>query len=108
VREAAEEHLRRQVAPVLMAERTSGSDGLRWHRLHWRRDILAATLTLNDDALRAFWSGEHEVQYRRIKSESNPQVFLGSDDSGATEMTLIKRPFSGTGTFEEIAVGIKR
>jgi hypothetical protein len=108
VGEAAEEHLRRQVAPVLMAERTPGSDGLRRHRLHGGRDILATTLTLNDDALRGFWSGEHEVQYRRIKGENNPQVFLGSDDRGATEMTLIKRPFSGTGTFEEIAVGIRR
>jgi hypothetical protein len=43
------------------------------HGLHGRRDILAATLTLNHHALRDFWSGEHEIQYRRIKGESNPQ-----------------------------------
>jgi hypothetical protein len=74
VREPAEEHLCRQVAPVLMAERTPGSDGLRRHRLHGRRDILAATLTVNHYAFRAFWSGEHELQYRRRKGENNPQV----------------------------------
>src|SRR5258708_8591677 len=31
------------------------------------------------------------MQYGRTKEESNPQVFLGSDDSGATEMTLVKK-----------------
>jgi hypothetical protein len=60
---------------MLMAERTPGGDGLGRHGLHGRRDILAAPLTLNDHALRAFWSGEHENQYRRTKGESNPQVF---------------------------------
>jgi hypothetical protein len=75
VREPAEENLRRQVAPMLMAERTPGSDGLRRHRLHGRRDILSAALTVNHYAFRALWSGEHELQYRRIKGEGNPQVF---------------------------------
>jgi hypothetical protein len=59
---------------MLMAERTPGSDGLRRHRLHGRRDILAATLTVDHHAFRAFWSLEHEQQYRRIKGENNPQA----------------------------------
>jgi hypothetical protein len=59
---------------MLVAERTPGSDGLRRHRLHGRRDILPATLTVNHHLFRAFWSGEHELQYRRIKGESNPQA----------------------------------
>src|SRR5580704_19662575 len=58
---------------MLMAERTPGSDGLRRHRLHRRRDIFAATLALNHHALRAVRSAEHEIQYRRTKGESNPQ-----------------------------------
>src|SRR6202011_4675347 len=74
VREPAQENLRRQVAPMLMAERTLGSDGLRRHRLHGRRDILAATLAVNHHAFRAFWSLKHELQYRRIKGETDPQV----------------------------------
>jgi len=76
VGEAAEEYLRRQVAPMLMAEGTPGSDGLRRHGLHGRRDILAATLALNHHTLGAFWSREHEVQYRRRKGESNPQALI--------------------------------
>jgi hypothetical protein len=59
---------------MLMAERTPGSDGLRRHRLHGRWDILGATLALNHYALRALWSLEHELQYRRIEGEPNPQV----------------------------------
>jgi hypothetical protein len=61
---------------MLMAEGTPGGDGLRRHGLHGRRDILAATLAVNHRALGAFWSGEHEVQYRRIKGESNPQALI--------------------------------
>jgi hypothetical protein len=54
----AEEHLRRQIAPMFMAERTPGRDGLRRHRLDGCRDILAATLALNHHALGAFRSGD--------------------------------------------------
>jgi hypothetical protein len=60
---------------MLMAERSPGRDGLGRHGLHGRRDFLAAPLALNHHALRAFWDGEHENQYRRIKGESNPKVF---------------------------------
>jgi len=59
---------------MLMAERAPGSDGLRRHRLHGRRDILATTLTVNHHAFRALWSLEHDPQYRRRKGEYNPQV----------------------------------
>ena len=69
---------------MLMAERTPGRNRLRRHRLDGCRNILAATLTLNDNALRAFRSGEHEDQYRRIKGESNPQGFpTGRRDQAA-------------------------
>jgi hypothetical protein len=54
----AEEHLRRQIAPMFMEERTPGRDGLRRHRLDGCRDILAATLALNHHALGAFRSGD--------------------------------------------------
>jgi hypothetical protein len=46
---------------MLMAERTPGRDGLRRHRLHGRRDILAAPFTLNHHAPGAFWCGKHET-----------------------------------------------
>jgi hypothetical protein len=59
---------------MLVAERTPGSDRLRRHRLHGRRDILTATLTVNHHAFRALWPLEHESQYRRTKGENNPQV----------------------------------
>ena len=86
VREPAEEHLRRQIAPMLMAEWTPGCDGLGRHCLDRCWDILATTLALNHDALGGFRSGEHEDQYRRRKGESNPQ---GCQTGGKRETLLI-------------------
>ena len=54
-------------------ERTLGSDGLGWHRLHRRRDVLSTALALDHDALPALWSREHADQRRRIEDESHPQ-----------------------------------
>ena len=79
MREAAEKHLRRKVTPVLMAERTPGSDGLRRHRLH-RRDILAATLTVNHYALQAFRSGnEDELDEKESVAEDEEPAKIGRD-----------------------------
>ena len=46
-----EKHLRRQIAPMLMAQRTSGRDWLRGHVLDGRRNVFVASLALNDDEL---------------------------------------------------------
>jgi hypothetical protein len=54
---------------MLMAERTPGRDWLRRHRLHGRRDILAAPLALNHHALGAFRSGEHEASIGEEKAK---------------------------------------
>jgi len=72
---------------MLMVQRTSGRNGLGRHRLDGCGDILAATLTLNHYALRAFWSGEHEDQYRRIKGENNSQVY---PNAGQASTALLK------------------
>jgi hypothetical protein len=54
---------------MLMAERTPRSNGLRRHRLHGRRDILAATLTVNHYAFQALWSPEHEKEKMSTATE---------------------------------------
>jgi len=48
VREPAQEHLRRQVSPMLATQWTLGGDRLRWHRLNRRRDVLSAALASDD------------------------------------------------------------
>src|ERR1700677_4609531 len=51
VREPAQEHLRRQIAPMLATEGTLGGNWLGGHRLNGSRDILPAALAPEHDAL---------------------------------------------------------